>query len=81
MTNIRCIRCRGRKKIYKVGKIYSYTNTGGVEVNCPMCNGEGNIKNIRDGLKEITEKKENLEVSDAKAKGKTRKRKDTEPGS
>lgn len=42
----RCIRCKGRKKMYKVGGAYSFTNTGGVEVKCPMCLGEGSIKKL-----------------------------------
>jgi len=46
----RCIRCRGRKKIYKVRGAYSYTNTGGVEVDCPMCLGEGMIRKLEVSL-------------------------------
>ena len=41
----RCLRCAGRKKMYKVGNAtcYSHTNTGGVLVDCPLCLGKGTI--------------------------------------
>lgn len=43
MTDKICFRCRGRKKMYKVGGGYTTTDTGGPEVTCPLCDGEGRI--------------------------------------
>lgn len=48
-----CMRCRGRKKIFKVGNAYSFTNTGGVEVTCPMCNGDGRIKPLDQAILDL----------------------------
>lgn len=42
----RCFRCKGRKKMFKLGSAYSHTNTGGNEVDCPLCLGEGIIETI-----------------------------------
>ena len=40
----RCIRCRGRKKLYKVRGAWSFENCGsGALQNCPMCDGKGHI--------------------------------------
>lgn len=50
---IRCVRCKGRKKLFKVGQVYSYTNTGGVEINCPMCLGEGLTASLSDAIEEV----------------------------
>lgn len=41
-----CMRCYGRKELYKVGSCYSHTNTGGVLTKCPLCLGAGKIKKI-----------------------------------
>lgn len=41
-----CLRCRGRKKMYKMGSGYSTENTGGPHVNCPLCLGVGKIKKL-----------------------------------
>jgi hypothetical protein len=49
---IRCVRCKGRKKLFKMGSIYSYTNTGGIEVKCPMCLGEGHTLSLAEAIKE-----------------------------
>lgn len=54
---IRCVRCKGRKKMFKVNSIYSEINTGGIEVQCPMCLGNGVTKSLEEALEEI--KKEN----------------------
>jgi uncharacterized protein CbrC (UPF0167 family) len=50
---IRCVRCEGRKKLFKVGSIYSYTNTGGALVECPMCLGTGYTQSLAEALEEI----------------------------
>ena len=52
-----CVRCRGRKELYKVANIYSYTNTGGVKTKCPLCLGSGEMKSIDEAIEEIREKK------------------------
>lgn len=38
---MRCPRCNGRKKLYKMNSGYSHVNCGGPEVECPMCQGKG----------------------------------------
>lgn len=54
-----CMRCRGRKKIYRVmGNCYTLENTGGILVDCPMCLGEGKIKTVETVMEEITAKKQ-----------------------
>lgn len=45
---IRCMRCRGRKQIYKVGSGYSFVDMGGLKVDCPMCKGEGMIESLEE---------------------------------
>ena len=58
---VRCVRCSGRKQVYKVGGIYTLQNTGGVLVTCPLCNGEGkfipfeNLKKIENIETKISE--------------------------
>lgn len=37
----RCIRCKGRKKMYKTMAGWCMHNSGGVLKDCPMCNGIG----------------------------------------
>lgn len=44
MTVKRCMRCRGQKKVFKIGSGYSRIDTGGVEVDCPLCQGDGSVK-------------------------------------
>lgn len=59
----RCMRCDGRKKMYKTGTAYNHTNTGGVLVDCPLCLGKGTIPKLLEQVEtfkqEITEKLEN----------------------
>jgi len=55
---IRCMRCKGRKKMFKVRNIYSHTDTGGILVTCPMCNGEGRTKTLESAVKDIQDAKE-----------------------
>lgn len=40
----RCIRCGGRKELYKVNGAYSHLDTGGEKVKCPLCMGTGRMK-------------------------------------
>ena len=53
----RCIRCDGQKNIYKIGGAYSKKDTGGIEVECPLCQGEGWTKPLAEMVKDITKKK------------------------
>jgi hypothetical protein len=39
----RCIRCRGRKKLYKIKGGWSLENSGGTLTDCPLCLGVGLI--------------------------------------
>jgi hypothetical protein len=62
--------------MYKVRSIYSHTNTGGVEVDCPMCLGVGKIKPANDAIKEITEKSETIIVNQVKRRGRQPRNRD-----
>jgi hypothetical protein len=55
---MRCYRCSGRKKLFKINNCYSLTDTGGVEVTCPMCNGTGNIVPLETKIAELKTKNE-----------------------
>jgi hypothetical protein len=48
-----CVRCRGRKKVFKINSVYSIENTGGKEIDCPMCLGTGYNKPIEEEIEEI----------------------------
>lgn len=48
VKKIPCFRCSGQKKMYKIHSAYSLICTGGIEVNCPMCNGEGKVVKLED---------------------------------
>lgn len=52
---VRCVRCKGRKKLFKVAGAYSYVDTGGEKVDCPMCLGSGSTKSLADALEDIKE--------------------------
>jgi len=56
----RCFRCQGRKKMYKAGSGYSMIDTGGVEVDCPLCLGVGTI----DPPKAVVRRKRKVKTSD-----------------
>lgn len=58
---MRCIRCSGRKKVYKINSGYSLINTGGVEVDCPLCLGEGTIKTLDKMLEGLTAEYEKMD--------------------
>ena len=74
---IRCMRCHGRKKLYKIMSGYSHINSGGVEVDCPLCLGKGEIKSLEHVSEEITEQV-NTEVT--KKTTKSTKQKDLSHG-
>lgn len=45
MALTRCRLCKGRKKVYRIGKTaLSLTDTGGVVEICPECKGTGFIR-------------------------------------
>lgn len=69
----RCVRCKGRKKLFKLNSIYSYTNMGGVEVECPMCLGSGYNKPIAEAINEV---KDEVEKRYEKIKAQKLKEKD-----
>lgn len=53
-----CIRCNGRKKLYKINSAYSFTDTGGQFVDCPMCLGAGRVPHPpKELLNEVVEEK------------------------
>lgn len=54
---VRCMRCNGRKKMYKVNGGYSHLDTGGISVNCPMCLGDGKVKTLARSIKDIENEK------------------------
>lgn len=62
----KCIRCHGRKKLFKTGGAYSFVDTGGVFVDCPMCLGEGKIKTLEQAVKDSKEKLEKQATSKPK---------------
>lgn len=53
-----CIRCNGRKKLYKINSVYSFADTGGQFVDCPMCLGAGRVPHPpKELLNEVVEEK------------------------
>ena len=62
----RCPRCKGRKIIYKVGSAYCMVNSGGKEVDCPFCLGDGKV--------DVTPKSNKEDKADANEKTKGKKR-------
>lgn len=66
---IRCVRCKGRKKMFKVNSAYSITNTGGVEVQCPICLGTGCTKPLEEAIKEIKKSNEAAKPEKINQKG------------
>ncbi len=70
-----CFRCGGRKKLYKVGAGYSYTNSGGALVQCPLCQGTGLIKTLDEAVELIKSEptKGPSDASPKKAKPATKK--------
>lgn len=49
---IRCYRCGGAKKLYKVGGGYTMVNNGSPLIDCPLCLGKGEIKPLEEVLKD-----------------------------
>lgn len=64
---IRCVRCKGRKKLFKVHGAYSMTNTGGTEVTCPMCNGLGKMKTLEHAKQDIEGMQDAIRQSESKS--------------
>ena len=63
---MRCIRCDGRKKMYTMNGGYTHANMGGLQVDCPMCLGKGNIPVLEEAIEEV--KKEAIKIKDKKEK-------------
>lgn len=73
----RCFRCLGKKKMYKAMGGWSSVNSGGEEVNCPMCNGSGWIDKLPEDVEfwcSIADVEEQ-ESKNVKGKGQRRKSK------
>lgn len=51
-NQMRCPRCLGNKKMYKMGSGYCAVDCGGAKVDCPMCLGVGTVKTREQVLKE-----------------------------
>lgn len=62
----RCFRCDGRKKMYTMNGGYTHANMGGLQVDCPMCLGKGNIPVLEEAPEEI--KTETTKLKDKKEK-------------
>lgn len=63
---IRCYRCAGSGKVYKIGGGYSQVNIGGEHISCPFCSGCGKIEKLSEEkkmefLKESKAKKKDVE--------------------
>jgi len=67
--------------MFKVGGGYSQLDTGGIEVTCPLCLGEGFTKNLAEALKDIKEitamdaVNDNKEIYNVEKRGKGRPKK------
>ena len=59
-----CIRCHGRKRLYKAMGGWSFTDMGGAIADCPMCLGEGKIK--KTPAEELFKEEKKEEMKDAK---------------
>jgi len=75
IEKINCMRCKGRKILYKVGGAYSFLDTGGILVNCPMCSGEGKIKSLENALSDdfVTVEEVDLETFKGNKRGRKKK--------
>jgi hypothetical protein len=67
----RCFRCNGQKKLFKISSGYSKVDTGGNEVDCPLCNGDGiiimpkNVSEIKvEEKKDLDDDKERVEAKE-----------------
>ncbi len=70
----RCIRCRGRKKLYKIRGAWSFENCGsGALQDCPMCGGKGHVDPIP--LSESSIEHVIANINEGKANGKKGRRK------
>lgn len=78
----RCMRCKGRKKIYKVAGAYSYVDTGGVEITCPLCLGAGEIKTLKAASRAIEneKRKSSVETTEDVTHGRKKEKRKKEKG-
>lgn len=63
---IRCVRCKGRKKLFFMNGGYTFANMGGVEKQCPMCLGTGVTKTLADALLDVMQKPHKTNDKDGK---------------
>jgi hypothetical protein len=57
---MRCIRCKGRKKMYSFNGGWTFTNMGAIEKDCPLCLGIGFIKPLKEALKQASKIKKDF---------------------
>ncbi len=82
-TMVNCMRCHGRKKLFKIMGGYSHADTGGVSVDCPMCLGKGKIKPVELAMPELVVDDiipEPLVISESKIKSKKSVKEETMAG-
>jgi len=75
---IRCVRCQGAKKLYKVGGGYCQTNNGGALVKCPLCLGEGMTKPLHLAVKDMESKDNDNKKVKAKRKSRAKPKAESE---
>ena len=74
IEQVRCVRCSGAKKMYKIGGGYSHTNMGGVHVTCPLCNGNGTTKPLHVSIAEIKDNDSKKEKPKRKSRAKAKEK-------
>lgn len=52
-NKIRCTRCNGQKKVFKVASGYSQVDSGGEKVNCPFCLGDGKVSTLEAAIDDM----------------------------
>lgn len=68
-SRVPCMRCKGRKKMFKFGSGYSIMNNGGKQVDCPMCLGAGKIKPLSEFQEQLLEiKNKSIEQTESVSK-------------
>lgn len=69
-----CIRCQGRKKLYKCGNGgWSFINSGGVLTSCPLCNESGTIPLLENAVEESKKVLEKMNLKSEKGSSNAKK--------
>jgi hypothetical protein len=81
---MRCMRCNGRKKVFKIMGGYSHINSGGIEKDCPLCLGKGEVKTIDAAISDAVRNlrppfKEEEEVAETKKRGRPSRKTNVQP--